>query len=260
MLDLYKNSSTNLKKQTIMKKLLIFLPIVLILTNVTGQESMGKYIFPMMPKDKEWKEYRYPERVKILQINEEKLNTFSNIELLGACYEYPFYINFYAFNTAEEGFRNLCSIFNGYPEIFKRKEKILDDLIAFYKAMDTNEFKEPFTRFNDYYSPTKMLLFEYILSSDDFLLNATLSQRANLYKECREKFFLKEDNIMKLKGNAFFSEIDLLSTATIISKLVLLNKKAVNPGFIFSINEFLEYRKYDSSYFKKLIEFMDLNN
>lgn len=254
-----KTIPLTLKNKTIMKKLLIFLPIVLILTNATGQENMGKYIFPMMPKDKEWKEHIYSERVKILQIDEVKLNTLSNIELLGACYDYPFYINFYAFNTPEDGFRNLCSIFKGYSEIYKRKEEILDDLIAFYKAMDINGFKEPYMEFNEYYRTLKILLFEYIISSDNLLSIATSDQRKYLYGVCREKFFLKESNMVNLKDNALFSEIDLQSTAVIISKLALHSKKVVDPVFISSIDEFLESRRYNSDYYKKLIEFMDHN-
>lgn len=243
-----------------MKKLLIFLPIVLIVTNVIGQENLGKYVFPMMPKDKEWKEHKYSERVKILQMDEEKLNSLSNVELLGACFDYPFYINFYAFNSLEDGLRNLCSIFRGYPEIFKRKEMIFDDLISFYKAMGIDKFEDPFTGYNEYYSPLKILLFEYIISTDELLLVITPEQRKRLFNVCREKFFLKNSNLLKFKDNAVFSEIDLQSTAVIISKLALLSKEVVDPVFINSINEFLESRKYNSDYYLKLIEFMDLNN
>jgi len=170
-----------------MKKQFIFLIIFLFSCSLAlPQVITNKYLFPMYPGDKIWEETRYPDRIKALEIPEIELAKLSNIKLIGACFEYPFYINLFAFDNLDEGFENLGNIFNGYPALLKRKN-IEDDLIDFYEEMLAFKFKSKYSLYNESQNPLKFYLIEKILSQDQFIENLNLLQKRKLFFTCKEK-------------------------------------------------------------------------
>lgn len=243
-----------------MRILLIVLILFTFTEKGTAQENTSKYIFPMMPKDDQWKKQRYPEKLKLLQVDSSKLKEMSNFELIGSCYEYPFFINFFAFDSFDEGFKNLCSIYNGYNEILERNKSISDDLISFYDAMGKNEFDSPFERYNENYSTLKIFLFEYILSLDKIVSSLDAKQQENLYQACRKKFFIKEKDINVFKDQASFSDTGLKSCIKIICKLALKKEKIMNQEMSSRVSSFLYQGKSDVQFYKSIINFMDSNN
>lgn len=175
-----------------MKKLILILSVIIYCSfPVFPQETITKYVFPMYPGDKSWKETRYPERLKNLQIPDSALNKMSNIQLIGACFDYPHFINLFAYNNLEEGFMNLCNIFNGYSELLARND-ISTDLIDFYEHMSAFNFSDKYTVFNEYHTPLKLYLLEIILTQDKIINNLDTLQKESLILACENKYRLKK--------------------------------------------------------------------
>ena len=146
-----------------MKNLSVIIVLFFFCLNSFPQETESKYVFPIRPGDYVWKEIRYPERLDRLRLPDSILQSLSNTQLIGACMEYPYSINLFAFDNLEEAFQNLKMIFNGYQELFKR-QNIANDLMLFYTKMQAFSFLDNYSHYNELQNPLNFYLIEQILS------------------------------------------------------------------------------------------------
>jgi hypothetical protein len=221
----------------------------------SGQVSADKYTFPIHPGDKTWKETRYPERTKMLLIPESTLKKLSNVQLIGACFEYPFWGNLFAFNTIDEGFKNISTIFNGYNELFIRKN-IASDLIDFYSDMDAFKFKSKYTIYNESEDPMKFLLVEYLLSRDQIINNLNQKQKGQLFLACKEKYELEKYGNIAFEGHPVFSNGSLLSTMVVISKLALTDKQMLDGNITQECQDIVMAKNRSTDDYEKIIKFL----
>jgi len=237
-----------------MKKQLFFFIILLCSCQFSfSQKATGKYLFPMYPGDKSWKETRYPIRIKALEIPDSILSRLTNTQLIGACFEYPFFINLFAFDNYDEGFKNLCHIFNGYTELLKRKN-IEDDLINFYDEMLSFKFKDKNSLYNEFYNPLKFYLIEEIISQDQIINNLDSIQRKKLFFICKEKFLMKKSNSEVFEGQPVFSDVSLKSTMLIIGKLVLKEKLISDISIITACQDIILSKSLPVTIYENIIE------
>lgn len=186
-----------------MKKTSLLIFFVFLLMPVTFSQDLEKYKFPITSSDVEWKTNSYPERLKILQIEEEVLINLSNIQLIGACYDFPYTINLFAFNSLEEGYSNVYSIFNGLRELHTR-EDIGDDLVFFYSKLGLNGFEKELETYNENFEWMTLPFIEILLSREDIIAKMDNTQKGNLVDECIKKYNAKEAEKDPFTGEAVY--------------------------------------------------------
>lgn len=240
-----------------MKKLLIsFIVFLYSCCIIFSQDKVSKYLFPMYPGDKEWKETKYPERIKALDIPDSILNKISNSQLIGACFEYPFNVNLFAFNNFDEGFANLCKTFNGYSELLKRKN-IEDDLIDFYDEMLAFKFKDKYSLYDESQDPLNFYLIEKILSQDKIIDNLSSLQKRRLFLISKEKYIMKKGGKDIDNGHPVFSTNSLQSTMVLISKLALKEDQLTDQTTIQKCKGIIMSRKTSIIMYESIIETLE---
>jgi|WetSurMetagenome_2_1015567.scaffolds.fasta_scaffold24274_3 hypothetical protein len=240
-----------------MKKIILLLLIFLIsVAQSFGQVTIEKYIFPIHPGEQIWKTTRYPERVKMLRIPDSTLKKLNNVQLIGACYEYPFWINLFAFNSLDEGYRNITSIFNGYGELENRKD-IGSDLIDFYSNMNAFDFTGKYSVFNETANAIKFYLIEYLLQRDKIMDNLTPYLQRQLYFIVKNKYDLKKNGKVISEGNPVFSDFSLISTIKVMCKLALKQTKYLNDNIVITCQNIIADKNLSSTNFDIIIKFLD---
>jgi hypothetical protein len=82
-------------------------------------------IYQVTPKDKIWKSMSLEEKLDKTQIEDSKLSSMSDTELIEAIKEYPFLIDLLAFNSMEEGLKRVTDECDAYRELIRRKNGAL---------------------------------------------------------------------------------------------------------------------------------------
>lgn len=121
-----------------MKKFTLFL-----ITVFGGVNSYSQFSIPYMYGDDSWKnEKSYSDRVKALQIPQDSLSTIPTLDLMEACLNYPYLMNIFIYNDTRVGFREIFSNYNGFQELFNRKDlySIILDKVKDVK-LDTTEWE-----------------------------------------------------------------------------------------------------------------------
>ena len=128
--------------------------------------------------------YKYAKSPILLSIK------MSTKDLLESCLKYPLLLNFLAYNDNKLGFETMCNEFNGFLELFKRKdagkclvekyrsmnaEVLLNDTIPSYKGHETFRFS----------------VIELILTDDNVLSNLNTSDKMLLLKEAMKGYDMK---------------------------------------------------------------------
>jgi hypothetical protein len=240
-----------------MKKIILLLWVLSFYINLSfGQDVIEKYKFPINPGEQIWKNTRYPERVKMLRITDSILATLTNNQLIGACYEYPFWINILAFNSMDEGFENLRSIFNGYDELLNRKD-IGNDLIDFYSNMNAFNFTGKYSVYNESADFLKFYLIENLLLKDKIMDNLNLELQKQLFFTLKSKYDLKKNGKVTSEGNPVFSDLSINSTIKVLCKLALKQTKILDDKLAKICQNILADKDQSSSDYEKIIKFLD---
>lgn len=106
------------------------------------KKSQGAYQYPVTAFDDDWeKYYSTAEKYAACQIPEEILSGLSTQELLELVIDFPLLINIYAYDSCEEGIREVAKYFNGMNELLKRYD-CLDTVLEFYENYEIPQEKE----------------------------------------------------------------------------------------------------------------------
>lgn len=134
------------------KSIQILLIIVLIFTfNFSftfGQETESEYSidepyeFPITQYDDQWKEFETKaEALSVCQIPEEILNKMTTEALLETVLNYPFIIDYIAFNDYKDAADNMMRDFNGFSELLSR-EDLTEVLLEAYDKSNLVSYQE----------------------------------------------------------------------------------------------------------------------
>lgn len=108
-----------------MKRSVILFLLLSICIHFYGQDNISNYYFqyPFLQDSKEWFKYDTPaERIAALQIPENKLNEIPTSALLDICMDFPYLIDFFLYNSYQQGYNALIHEFNGFKELSTRND------------------------------------------------------------------------------------------------------------------------------------------
>jgi len=206
-------------KQKILLLLIVFCPI-----GIFGQT----WDYPVKPGTEEWKRLKtHSEKVEICQIPIDVLKKMSTDHLIEVCLNYPLSFDFYAYNSIKEGIIKVKDRFNGLQELFARK----DNFSLLQKRMDVNVFQKIVTESNYTVEEKgktihRYTLIETLLSFDNFMNNADLSEILALEKKTISMLEYKESN------KNLFSSFANAASALLLGK----SMKRLSPNSKFSID------------------------
>lgn len=128
-----------------MKKLIfILISSLLLATNgysqitsnrpATGRKAVWDY--PVKPGSKEWAKFKtVEEEYAAYNIPADIIKEISTEELVKTCLAYPEWGLIYAFNDPQTGFSHVLNLFNGFGELFSRKDAA-KELLKVYAGMN----------------------------------------------------------------------------------------------------------------------------
>ena len=146
------------------------------------------YQYPIKPGTKEWKLIvGHDERVKACQIPESVLKTMSTAGLVETVLTYPHYGDMRAYDTLQKGFGYMSSRFNGFQELFTRKDSGTV-LLERYKAMDPAVFRKGFASAERGRSIWDFENVEILLVQNAIIAGLTEVQHQDLRREALLKY------------------------------------------------------------------------
>ncbi len=117
-----------------MKKIQLLL-FSLFFYSLNAQVSTANWDFPIKPGSEKWKSLKsHTEMVNICQIPDDFIHSLSTKELIRICLDYPLFFSLTAFNNMQEGFEQVSTEFNGFFELYQRKD-FGKELLILYQSI-----------------------------------------------------------------------------------------------------------------------------
>lgn len=108
----------------------------------TRQAGAAIWDFPVKPGTEEWKSLETIEQqYEAYNIPESLMKEISTDDLVKICLDYPEWGLIYAFNDPQTGFAHVLDLFNGFEELFSRKDAA-KELIKVYLEMNPLEVSQ----------------------------------------------------------------------------------------------------------------------
>lgn len=176
-----------------MKKF-IFCTLCLFCSHLFGQESKV-FEFPMKPGDSSWTKCKSTdERMKELQIPLILLSEIPTSELVDICLDYPYIIQVVMFNSFQDGFERMTSTFNGFKELFSRKDYAESLIKKFIDYPEKLERLKNTGNIKANHLLIKTFLMNYFMLQDDFLNKLDIANRTKLISVYEKYIKVIEDN------------------------------------------------------------------
>ena len=122
----------------------------------------------------------HQQKIDACRIPDNLLPLLSTEELVEICMEYPLLIDAYAYNNIVEGMQQVTSRFNGFQELFKRK----DNCICLFDYLKSNDLRQENTFGLDEINLAKKTIYyalaEVLLSFDRIIQNADDDQKKHI--------------------------------------------------------------------------------
>ena len=179
------------------------------------------YTYPIEAGTDEWKSLSVQDRHKRLQLSEYLLNSMRTEDLIEVCLEYPFAIDFFAFDDFQTGFMSLYNEFNGFRELLSRNdltEPFLLYLDVNWQKADLMKNKES-VEIGTY--TLLSILFKYMLAQDAVIKQMNRSQVRQMLDLCIR------NNEMEKSDSEMWSGVNLEATWYVYAK-VIHNKGGFN--------------------------------
>jgi hypothetical protein len=201
--------------------------LFLFLTYVQGQEKHNPYKFPLKPGDEGWKSLTtHVEKVNVLQIPDSILTGIITGDLVLTCLSYPLFSDMFAFNSYQYGFEMIRKNFNGFKELFIRKDAFYE-LIKTYNAMDPSSFKKNWATVERGYFAAEYLKITIILAQEDILKNLSRENLLILLNSVYEK------NIIMISYPRVFNRPNILFNMLLMGRILSQDQ---DPEFLIKIN------------------------
>jgi hypothetical protein len=184
--------------------------------------------YPVKPGTEEWESLKtHSEKVAICQIPIDVLKKISTDDLIEVCLNYPLNFDFYAYNSIKDGIVKVKDRFNGLQELLARK----DNFSLLQRRMDINVFQAIMAQSNYTVEEKGKIIHRYtlietLLSFDEFMDNADLSEILALEKKTISMLEYKESN------KNLFSSFANAASALLLGKSI----KRLSPNSKFSID------------------------
>lgn len=174
-----------------MKKFLLFLFVSFFYT-VSAQDART-WDYPFKPGSEKWKSLKsHQEMVNICQIPEGVIHNLTTAELIKICLDYPLFFTLTAFNNMQEGFEQVSYEFNGFTELFKRKD-FGSLLLKVYEGINPYEVNTFTTDLEKGQFMFRIFFLEVLLSQNEVFSNLNGSELNELLIESSRKAKQKEE-------------------------------------------------------------------
>ncbi len=163
--------------------------------------SKQKYVFPVTPSSKEWKDFdSHQQMIDACTIPEGLIEKLSTEELYQLVMEYPLISDVFFYDDAVAGFNQMRKYFNGL-ESFMGRNDALEVLLGEYNKLQITSDNEE----NKYDNFVIIHFMELILSDKDMIDRMSDIQKDRLSKAVYEKYCQKkEDDFYKgFEENAY---------------------------------------------------------
>jgi hypothetical protein len=123
-----------------MKRLLLFMVFFTLVVFCYSQNNNKVWDYPLKPGTDAWASLNSSqEMIDTCQIPLKIIQELSTEVLADICLNYPLLGDMLFANNFQEGFEELCKKFNGFQELFKRKDAGFE-LFNIYKRFDLTTF------------------------------------------------------------------------------------------------------------------------
>lgn len=231
-----------------MKRKAILVSILLVPLYLFGQV----WDYPIKPGTEKWKTLKTNQEIlDTCQIPSEIIKKLSTEDLVQLCLNYPLLGDMLFSNTNyQDGFNVISSNFNGFQELFKRKDAGAE-LLRFYEAFDLNSFEINKGKTNK--NPFFDICIDIVVAQPKFVETLDNNQKTRLLKEASKKLKIKQKN-----ANSLFRQ---KTTAVILSRLLLNNDGVEKHAATFKSSDFLllndQYILVDESFINIIQEETD---
>lgn len=221
-----------------MKKIIIILLLALPVLSFAQQEVTWDY--PVKPGTKEWKSQikNNEDRIRLCQIPPEVLPNLPTKELTKIVLDYPLFRTITAFGPLQNGFNILRKQFNGFDELFARKDAA-EEIVLTYNELDPKRIEANWGNIEK--GDWRFFIFdtEILLSQNEILSKLSEQELKVLLKESINKFNSK----MEAGYSLYVAHTSLLLAGRIMDKLehpdfISAKEKNENIGFFLNTGMF----------------------
>lgn len=231
-----------------MRRKTILMSVLLVPLYLLGQV----WDYPIKPGTEKWKTLKTnQEMFDTCQIPSEIIRILSTEELVQLCLNYPLLGDMLFSNTSyQDGFNEKSSNFNGFQELFKRKDAGAE-LLRYYETFDLDSFE--INKGKTIKNPFFDICIDIVVAQPKFVETLDNNQKIRLLKEASKKLKIKQKN-----ANSLFRQ---KTTAVIMSRLLLNNDWIEKYTATFKSSDFLllndQYILVDESYINVIQEETD---
>lgn len=195
-----------MKRKTILMSVLLFLFPLYLLAQV--------WDYPIKPGTENWKKLKTNQEIfNSCQIPSEIIKKIPTADLVQLCLNYPLLGDMLFSNIGyQDGFNVISSNFNGFQELFKRKDAGTE-LLRYYEVFDLNSFE--INKDKTIINPFFDICLDIVVAQPQFIETLDNNQKIRLLKEASKKLKIKQKNT-----NSLFQQ---KTTAVILSRLLLNN-------------------------------------
>jgi hypothetical protein len=220
-----------------MRYFMHFFICLLVSYSLLGQSIDSPYVYPVRPGTWEWKNYRYPELRKVLQISPEMIKNMSTTVLLQSVLNYPLIGDLLVFRSYREGLESLRKNFSALDSLMNRQDLAME-LSESYKRLDAAEVQHLIGAIEIGEFMLRLSLLEMLCTTENVATNLGNSRRMLLLDELKAKYEQK-NVLVHIYGNIGLSTC-LWAIANIITDDTgyrQLNAAYFNDGYNLSIGE-----------------------
>lgn len=170
-----------------MRKLQYLTCFLFVSHTLLAQTIDTPYAYPVRPGTGEWKNYRYPELRKVLQIPPEMIEKMSTNVLLQSVLSYPLIGELLVFRPYREGIENLRNNFSALDSLMNWQD-LTKELSVSYIRMDVAEVQQLKGAVEIGEFMLKLSLLELLGATDNIARNMESSRRILLLDELQVKY------------------------------------------------------------------------
>lgn len=225
---------------------LLFILILFVPTIALSQLESHKWDYPVKPGSEEWKTLNsHQSMVDKCQIPNDLLPNLSTKDLVKICLDYPLFFTMKAFNNLQEGFDQVSTEFNGFQELFKRKDAGIE-LLKIYQTINPKLIETMLTPLERGAHKKRIFFIEFILAQRIIIENLSQNEVKQLLNEALKKLEEKK----KLRFSTFSTQITSLIMCRNLEFLKFENYTKLN-------NETEKFKHFSSSIMLSDLEMID---
>ncbi len=194
-------------------------------STILSQSINGEYKFPLRPGMPEWRTLKtHDDMLKVLQLPSNVLTSISTDSLAHTCLNYPLFLDIWAFDNIQKGFKHVRKGFNGFEELFLRKDA--HNIISkIYMGIDPSKIIDEKTPLKKGTYQINICKLEILLSQEELLQNISLNEGKELLQNMINKNTkmsqYAEYGIMDIETNVYLMlKILLKSNSKLVKKMV----------------------------------------